>query len=155
MHEKIVELIRGQDVCVLATSSENRPHCSLMAYLPSEDCTSFYLVTSRSTKKYANMLRNPRVSLLIDNRPREAHPGERPNAQALTVEGSSRPAPESEKSRLRSALIAAYPTMRKFIEHPDADIVEISAESYLLLDGLTESYYERPPGGSEEKAAAG
>ncbi len=48
----------------------NEPHCSLMSYAVNEDCREIYMMTFRSTRKYENLLSNPVVSLLVDNRRR-------------------------------------------------------------------------------------
>ena len=86
MIEKIKDLIKRKDMCVLATAFDNKPHCSLMAYVTDDDCGAIYMVTGRETTKYRNISANPQVSLLIDTR--EEHPGDsRPKAQALTVSG--------------------------------------------------------------------
>jgi len=55
-------------MCVLATSREGRPHCSLMAYFSDGNAEWIYMVTHRATTKYKNLLSNAQVSLLVDNR---------------------------------------------------------------------------------------
>jgi len=49
MIEKIKALVREKDTCVLATVSENSPHCSLMSYVTDSEiiavrCRSFQLL---------------------------------------------------------------------------------------------------------------
>lgn len=140
MLEKITRLIVDQDMCVLATVSENRPHCSLMVYTPSQDGKRIFMVTSRSTKKYNNLLRNSSVSLLIDDR----HGSSREETRALTLTGTCAPMAEGEdKERARSALVERHAHLSKFAAHPDSDILEMVVESVLMLQGLSESYYEK------------
>jgi nitroimidazol reductase NimA-like FMN-containing flavoprotein (pyridoxamine 5'-phosphate oxidase superfamily) len=74
-------------MCVLATAREGKPHCSLMAYVADEEVEWIYMVTHRNTTKYANLLSNEQVSLLVDNRC-EGLPDDRSNIQALTVHGT-------------------------------------------------------------------
>ncbi len=140
MLEKITRLIAEQDMCVLATVSENRPHCSLMAYVASGDGRRVFMVTSRSTKKYNNLLRNSSVSLLIDDR----GASDRAAAYALTLTGACAPMAEGDvKERARAALVTRHPHLARFAVHPDSDIIEMEVESVLLLQGLSESYFER------------
>ena len=76
-------LAKEKDICVLATITDGKPYCSLMAYVTNRACTEMYMVTHRQTQKYQNLVTNPAVSLLIDTRdttPRSA-------ARAMTVEG--------------------------------------------------------------------
>ena len=68
MLEKMKNIMRSQDICVLATVSEDKPHCSLMAYLTDDDCRTIYMITHKHTTKYRNLTANPSLSLLIDTR---------------------------------------------------------------------------------------
>jgi len=142
MHNEIMSLIKRKDICVLATVSKDRPHCSLMAYVTDEDCRAIYLVTHRTTKKYNNLLQNPFVSLLIDNRdefPEAAAPG----SQALTIFGLFQKMDnQGEIDEIRLQFIRKHPRLNPFIDHPDAEIVCIKVQSLQLLDGLTDSFFE-------------
>jgi nitroimidazol reductase NimA-like FMN-containing flavoprotein (pyridoxamine 5'-phosphate oxidase superfamily) len=141
--EKMKSLVRGHDTCVLATVSEGRPHCSLMAYAVDDACGEIYMVTPRTTRKYKNLLNNPHVSLLIDTR--EEHAGHRrPESHALTVEGEFRPIPESEKRLAAEArLSAAHPYLKAFMNNEEGQIFSVKVVSFLLLEGLSEAYYEK------------
>lgn len=141
MLENIKALVKGKDICVLATVSENgAPHCSLMAYIADEECTEIYMVTRSSTAKYKNLLNNSAVSLLIDSR--EITPREK--AQALTASGVFQPIEDSRKrGRVHAELLTRHPHLKAFIQHPDTVLVGVKVESYLLLEGLTKSHFVR------------
>ena len=143
MLDDIRDLILSNDICVLATVSENKPHCSLMAYIAGQGGLTLYMLSSRSTKKYNNILRNTNVSLLIDTR--EKNPGDdRAHAKALTLSGTCAPMPEGAlKDEMRDTLLRHHPHLSKLAGHPDADILEMEVESALLLNGVKESYFER------------
>jgi len=66
MLEKMKNIVRGNDLCVLATVFEGKPHCSLMYYISDEEGHEIYMVSNKQTKKYANLIENPTVSLPID-----------------------------------------------------------------------------------------
>jgi nitroimidazol reductase NimA-like FMN-containing flavoprotein (pyridoxamine 5'-phosphate oxidase superfamily) len=142
MLDKIKALVREKDICVLATTSADKPHCSLMAYVTEEDCREIYMVTHRQSRKYENLIKNPSVSLLIDTR--EEHLGSRrSDAKALTVSGTfGKIDDENKRTQVRSNLLAKHPHVKEFLNHPDAEIFCIRVESFLLLDGLTDAYYE-------------
>lgn len=55
MLERMKQLVREKDICVLATVSGSKPHCSLMAYVTDEDCREIYMVSRRQTGKYRNL----------------------------------------------------------------------------------------------------
>ena len=143
MLEEMKALAKQQDICVLATVSGDKPHCSLMAYAVADDCREIYMVTYRETSKYRNLMENPSVSLLIDTREEGAgSPGSA--AKALTVSGLfQRIDDEDKRQYARARLLEKHPHLREFIDHPDAELLCIKVTSLLLLTGLTDSHYER------------
>jgi general stress protein 26 len=139
MLEKMKALVREKDICVLSTVSQDAtPHCSLMAYIADEECSEIYMATHRSTMKYRNLLHNPYVSLLIDSR--EVTP--RQQAQALTVSGIFQPIDEENKiGRVEAQLLRQHPQLKNFVKNPDTAVICIKVQSFLLLDGLTDSHF--------------
>ena len=142
MLQKMKALVKEKDVCVLATTSADKPHCSLMAYVADEDSREIYMVTHRQSRKYENLMKNPSVSLLIDTR--DEHFGSRrPDAKALTVSGTFGKIDDENKiTHVRSKLLEKHPQVEEFLDHPDAEILCIRVESFLLLNGLTDAHYE-------------
>jgi nitroimidazol reductase NimA-like FMN-containing flavoprotein (pyridoxamine 5'-phosphate oxidase superfamily) len=142
MIEKMKNLVRRKDICVLATVAENKPHCSLMAYVTDNDCREIYMVTGRATTKFKNLSGNPLVSLLIDTR--EEHAGNRrPEAQALTVSGIFESiGDENRKRDIGQKLLERHPHLSSFLENDGAEIICVKVLSFLLLDGLTEAHFE-------------
>jgi nitroimidazol reductase NimA-like FMN-containing flavoprotein (pyridoxamine 5'-phosphate oxidase superfamily) len=140
MLERMMALARQNDICVLATASDNKPHCSLMAYVTDEACREIIMVTHRNTQKFENLKKNPAVSILIDTR-RETI---RQNVQALTIEGYFEATDDSEAKKSSAIrLLDAHPHLREFIGHPQAEIIRIRIQSFLLLDGLMQSHFEK------------
>lgn len=138
MIEKMKNLIREKDTCVLATVSEGNPHCSLMSYVADTECREIYMVTHRKTKKYRNLERNASVSLLIDTRERAGEEA----IKALTVGGVFRKIDGSEKlERIRKALLARHPGLRVFLEDPGAEIFSVRVKSFQLLEGIQDATY--------------
>jgi len=143
MLERMKDLIRSQDICVLATARGNRPHCSLMAYVTDEDCREIYMVTHRNTAKFRNATENPSLSLLIDTRI-EDREGRRERARALTVSGLFERIGKPERlEAIRARLVARHAYLREFAAHSEAEVFAVKIQSLQLLDGITESYFER------------
>ncbi len=136
--EKMKALVRKKNVCVLATISDNKPYCSLMAYITDGSCKEIYMVTHKNTTKFNNIQKNPSVSLLIDSR--ETQP--RSNAQALTIDGVFIPLIGGNKrQKIRDRMLKSFPHMKDFIHHPESEIIRVKIHSFLLLDGLTEPHF--------------
>ena len=142
MLEKMKALVQAKDICVLATVSGGKPHCSLMAYVADDTCREIYMVTHKNTKKYKNLMKNPYVSLLIDSRDEDMG-ARRFKAKALTASGVfEKIEDQGEKDFACARLLNRHPHLKKFALDPDAEVLRIIVTSFLLLDGLTDSYFE-------------
>ena len=139
MLKEMKALAREKNICVLATITDRKPYCSLMAYVTDKTCTEMYMVTHKQSKKYQNLIVNPAVSLLIDTRdtsPRSA-------ARAMTVEGVFQEIKNPTKEKeVRRKLLSAHPHLNEFMQHPEAQVFQIKIKSFLLLNGLTQASFE-------------
>jgi general stress protein 26 len=144
MIEKMKDLVKSMDLCVLATVSDKKPHCSLMAYATDDECREIYMVTQKQTRKFNNLVENRSVSLLIDNREAQPDIAPRTKIQALTVSGSCQTETDrKKKEKIRARLLDRHPHMKEFIDHPDAEFFSIIIESFQLLNGITKAYFEK------------
>jgi len=142
MFDEMKALIRGKDICVLATVSEGIPHCSLMSYVTDDDYREFFMITHRNTKKFRNLLQNEAVSLLIDTREEDVGQ-KREQVRALTVSGAFQTIENREKESLfRDKLLARHPHLKEFANSDEAQIFCVRVKSLQLLQGVSESYFE-------------
>jgi len=142
MLEKMKDIVKSNDLCVLATVSEGKPHCSLMSYISDEEGHEVYLISHKQTKKYANLMENPTVSLLIDTR--EEEKGQRRvYIKALTVSGKFQTINDpGKKDFIRSKFLKIHPHLADFLNDPDAEIFSIKIKSFQLLDGVKDAFFE-------------
>ena len=141
MRERIKAFLKEKHMCVLATSLEGKPHCSLMAYVIDEEGEWIYMVTHRSTTKYTNLLSNEQVSFLVDNRC-EGMLADRSNLQALTVHGTFHAVEEEgAKKQILEQVRERHPHMRDFLDNPEAEIISVRVKSFLFLDGILDAHH--------------
>lgn len=141
MKDRVKAFLKERDMCVLATTREGRPHCSLMAYFADGEAEWVYMVTHRSTTKYKNLLSNEQVSLLVDNRC-EGLPAERSKIQALTVHGTFNVVEDEEKrTQILEQFLIRHPHMKQFLDHPEVEIISVRAQSFLFLDGISDAHH--------------
>jgi nitroimidazol reductase NimA-like FMN-containing flavoprotein (pyridoxamine 5'-phosphate oxidase superfamily) len=142
MLEKMKDLVRSQAVCVLATVSDDQPHCSLMSYATDVQCREIYMVTFRNTKKYRNLTDNPTVSLLIDTR--EEDRGEkRYQTRALTVDGVFEEVKDQTKrDMIKARLLERHPHLVALTDNPDAEFFTVRIKSLQLLEGIADASFE-------------
>ena len=131
-------LLRKKNICVLATVSGGRPHCSLMAYTTDAHCRKIYMYTRRNTRKHANLTENRAVSILIDSRGES----DRRETLALTVAGEFEPVEDPQsKKRIQQDFLCAHPHLTELVDHCEAELVCIRIDSFLLLDGPDKADY--------------
>jgi nitroimidazol reductase NimA-like FMN-containing flavoprotein (pyridoxamine 5'-phosphate oxidase superfamily) len=142
MLERMKDIVKRNDLCVLATVSGGKPHCSLMSYLSDEKGREIYLVSHKQTKKYANLMENPMVSLLIDTREEEKG-RKRIHVKALTVSGEFQTIKDlGEKDLIRTKFLKRHPHLADFLNSPQADIFSIRIRSFELLHGVKDIFFE-------------
>lgn len=136
------DIVKANDLCVLATVSEGKPHCSLMFYISDEEEYEIYLVSHKQTKKYANLMENPTVSLLIDTREEEIGQ-RRVYIKALTVRGEFQTIKDPDKKDIiRVKFLERHPHLADFLNDPGAEIFSIKIKSFQLLDGIKDTFFE-------------
>lgn len=141
MIEFIKNVIKSQEMCVLATSAEGLPHTSLMAYVADVEVQHMYMITHRNTKKFENLEINPLVSLLIDTRSVET--GEsREKIVALTVSGECFLVEEDgEILGIKEAFCNRHKHLEQFANYDDAAVFKVQIKSFQLQKGAMDSYY--------------
>jgi nitroimidazol reductase NimA-like FMN-containing flavoprotein (pyridoxamine 5'-phosphate oxidase superfamily) len=142
MLPKMKRLLKEKDICVLATVSDNQPHCSLMAYVVDDEGRQIYMATLRDTRKFRNLTENPAVSLLIDTREDDSG-SRRSQARALTVNGVFQRVERERQAPIRARILERHPHLGELFAGGQAEIFCVRVESFQLLEGATDSYFER------------
>jgi nitroimidazol reductase NimA-like FMN-containing flavoprotein (pyridoxamine 5'-phosphate oxidase superfamily) len=125
---RLRELLGDQRLAVLATSAADRPHGSLVAFAPTEDLKHILFATPRATRKYAHLVANPAVALVIDSRSNDE--ADFHNAMAVTATGRARDVEGQERDRLLSVYVAKHPGLRDFVTSPTCALVKVVIETY-------------------------
>ena len=120
--ERLDALDKDQLHAVLATESDRQPYTSMIAYALSPDKTGIVFATPAKTQKYRNILKNGRVSLLIDTRSNTAR--DYLGAESLTVLGNAKPMRRGAKwSELAMALTRKHPNLIEMIHSPETKLI--------------------------------
>jgi nitroimidazol reductase NimA-like FMN-containing flavoprotein (pyridoxamine 5'-phosphate oxidase superfamily) len=138
LQTEITKLLLSQKLAVLATqSSEGAAYASLIAFAATDDLQKIVLATPKSTRKFANIKHNPKVSLLIDDRSnneKDFH-----DAQAVTVIGAvERIDADISGNELASLYLSKHPYLEDFLRSPSTAFVIISVRSYYLVSRFQE-----------------
>ena len=128
---EVKKLFEAQRLGVLSTYGRDHPYSSLVAFAASEDLTMLIFATVRSTRKYNNLTRNARVSLLVDNRSNQ--PSDFNDAIAVTATGEAREVEKHESASLRQLYLDKHPYLREFIMSPTCALLKICVQQFYLV----------------------
>ena len=140
MLDKVEKILRENTLCVLCTDGEGTPYCSLMTYMPSSDLKILYMISIQESKKYKNLLSNPDVSVLIDNRQRISYQNDK-KIISITFEGLYQLIAQKEIESIKSRFANEHIELDEIIKSPGVAIFAIKLKSFLLLDGAVNSFY--------------
>ena len=128
---RLQQLFATQHLAVVATSSEGQPYTSLVAFVAADDLRRLFFVTSRATRKYANLQGDRRVSMLINsstNSEADFH-----QAIAVTVVGDAVEWTGEDRQATLDNYVAKHPYLEEFAHSPSCALICIQVRSYLLV----------------------
>jgi nitroimidazol reductase NimA-like FMN-containing flavoprotein (pyridoxamine 5'-phosphate oxidase superfamily) len=139
MHNIVQELLQSQRLGVLATlmsDQPGQPYSNLIAFAATDDLKEIIFATTRATRKYANLMAHPRVSLLMDNRSnQETDFGE---ASAVTVLGTAGEVWGAEREGCLQLFLKKHPYLTEFVSAPTCALIRVKVEKYLLVTRFQE-----------------
>jgi len=126
-------IIKNQKYAVVATQGLDELYTTLIAYYSTDDLKNIYFVTSKRSKKYRNLINNPNVSLLIDDRKNKS--SDILNATAITAIGQAFEI-KYNLSKIINLYINKHPKLKKFIESPESVLIEIKVDKYIIVNNF-------------------
>ena len=131
MREQIDNLLSEQPLAVLSTQRNGQPYSSLMAFAHTHDLSVIVVATGKSTRKYQNIIRDSRVSLLVDNRSNNEEDFHA--AAALTILGVAKNIESSERQAFENIYLERHPYLQKFLKAPTTSFIKIEVQCYLMV----------------------
>lgn len=128
---ELEKLFSSQNLAVLATSGESGPYGNLVAFMASPDLKYLLFATQKATRKFGNLLENPFVAFVIDNRSNKVD--DFMNAVAVTALGKAFELKSREKVTLVEAYIDKHPHLKDFVSSPSCALVKVEIEKYVCV----------------------
>lgn len=116
---------------VLATSAEDRPYTSLVAFAVFEGLKELVFATPKQTRKYDNLMANPHVAILIDDR--AGDPSDIRSAAAVTATGTARKLGGPEKQERIVIYESRHPNLKEFVRLDSTALFSVSIQEYILV----------------------
>ena len=130
------ELFRSQLFAALATQQLTHPYNNLIAYAATDDLKSILFATRRQTNKYANLLSNNSVSVLIDSRTNRD--SDFRNAVAVTATGTAEEVKADQNDGLLQLYLVKHHNMEKFVHSPDSALFRVRVKRYYIVRNFQE-----------------
>lgn len=123
-------LCASQRLCVLATQYDRQPYGNLVAFAEADELRSLIFVTNRNTRKYANVVSNQKVAVMIDSRTNRM--SDFTTALAVTAIGTVEEVTGIERDRLASTYISKHPYLAEFVNRPEQALMKIKVTDYVI-----------------------
>jgi len=119
-----------QRFAVLATNEDGQPYNCLVAIAVTSDLKHLLFITSRSTRKYTDLKKDPRVSVLIDNRSNALSDFNR--ALAVTATGKAWEINNEEKDDMVNIYLEKHPNLYDFVNSKENALIRIDVTEYIV-----------------------
>lgn len=129
--DKVRVLFLNQPLAVLSTHADGHPHCSLIAFASTEDLSTLLFATTRATRKYANIVKDPRISLLIDNRSNKV--SDFHDAMAVTVIGTACEVSSDDRPSYLPLYLSKHPHLEDFVAAPSSALIGVTVDTYEIV----------------------
>ena len=123
-------ILSDQKYAVIATKGKKYLHTNLVAFISSDDLKNIYFATSNKSKKYENLMNNPNVSVLIDNRKNNS--SDIINATAITILGAA--SVIVNKSEIINLFIKKHPGLNNFVNNSNSVFIDIKVDNYIYVN---------------------
>lgn len=128
-------LVDSQGFAVLATRQQDgHPYASLVAFQASPDLKQIVFCTQRDTRKFANLVFEGRVAMLIDNRSNPQT--DLLQAAAATILGTCVEAQGGERAALSQRFLGRHPAMAEFVRSPGCAVMKLNVRAGSLVTRL-------------------
>ena len=125
------DLFASQSLAVLATYGDGQTYGSLVAFAATDDLKSLVFATTRATRKYDNLIRHPRIALVMDNRSNQE--ADFHQAMAVTATGTVTEVGPSERNRLLSLYLSKHPSLKEFVTSPTCALLKVDVDTYIVV----------------------
>lgn len=129
--DKLKNLFDSQLLAVLGTQGDGQPYTSLVAFTAGSDLKFLVFATTRSTRKYAYLTADSRVSMLIDNRSNQTNDFR--EATAVTALGRAKELIDAERENYLSLYLGKHPYLEDFVNSPSCALIKIEVDRYYVV----------------------
>ncbi len=129
--DQIKNLFDSQAFAVLSTQRDDQPYASLVAFAATNTLDQILFLTPRTTRKYDNLTRNPKVAVLISNH--QNNPDDTHKAVCFTATGKAVIVENQQKSELLHLITGRHPHLTSFSTDPATAMVCVRVDTFFVV----------------------
>jgi nitroimidazol reductase NimA-like FMN-containing flavoprotein (pyridoxamine 5'-phosphate oxidase superfamily) len=126
------DLFGKQKLAGLATAKAKEPYANLVAFAATGDLKAILFATTKSSRKYENLMENKKVALLIDNRTNLS--ADFRKGIAVTALGRAEELKGLSRSRFSRVYLTKHPYLGEFVRSPNASLFKVNVDVYYVVD---------------------
>jgi heme iron utilization protein len=127
----IRQLLESQKLAVLSTQNHGQPYSNLIAFAATDDLKYLLFATTRATRKYANLMADPRVALLMDTRQNDI--ADFAKAAAVTALGKTWELHGAERQQFLATYLEKHPYLGEFVAAPTCALLRVKVEKFIVV----------------------
>ena len=131
VRNRIDNVLNNQKIAVLGTSKDGEPYSCLVAYAITDDLKEIVFATMRQRLKYRNIMANPRVTLIVDNR--DSKNSDFNDTTSITLVGTAVDVQGEERGRYATLLLKRHPTLTEFVNSPDCAVIRVELDKMYIV----------------------
>lgn len=129
---KITGITSEQLFGVLATSRDNHPYTTLLAFHLSEDLKNLYFATPKDTRKFRELSSNPAVSFFIHNSCNLSE--DLSQALGITITGEASELSKDRDDPGLNIFLEKHPQMKKFIFWENTAFIRVKVKRLDIVE---------------------
>ena len=134
--EVVRNVLKTQNLGVLATFGEQYPYTSLVGFVEGEDEKNIIFPTSKKTRKYTNLTRRPEISILINTG--ENRHSDFKVAAAVTAFGKAIEVTLQERVLAKELYLKKFPFLEDFVNDPACAFIKVDVKKYVVVTRFQE-----------------
>ena len=131
LKETIKGILASQKLAVLATHGNGKPYGSLVAFAATSDLKTILFATTRASRKYANLLSDAQIAMVIDTRTNQT--ADFSDAVAITVLGEVEEISDHERQESSMIYLDKHPSLKEFVESPTTALLSVRVKTFIMV----------------------
>jgi len=130
-HKHLRKLFHSQNLATLSTQQSGQPYASLVAFFAGKDFKHIYFATPNTTRKYANVMAENRVAILINSSTNQV--SDFRLATSVTAVGRAAEPNGQKAEAIRKQYLARHPYLADFVNTPTCALIDVTVTSYYMV----------------------